>query len=94
MNVPPDDVFGRSASPSGTAIERDASAGALRAAEPGVVAEGAKFLRIESKNAGMDPNFVIYDGNDQTSVVKEILKEMIKFLSFIKMEIMKLPARK
>jgi len=37
----------------------------------------AKFLRIESKNAGMDPNFVIYDGNDQSSVVKEILKEMM-----------------
>src|SRR4051812_16914092 len=37
----------------------------------------AKFLRIEAKNAGMDPNFVIYDSNDQTSVVKEILKEMM-----------------
>ncbi len=38
---------------------------------------GAKFLRIESKTIGLDPNFVVYDGNDQTTLVKEILKEMM-----------------
>jgi DNA helicase II / ATP-dependent DNA helicase PcrA len=37
----------------------------------------AKFLRIEAKNAGMDPNFVIYDDNDQSQVIKDILKEMM-----------------
>ncbi len=37
----------------------------------------AKFLRVESKNIGLDPNFVIYDDNDQIAIVKEILKEMM-----------------
>lgn len=38
---------------------------------------GAKFLRIEAKHLGFDPNFVIYDSNDQLSIIKEILKEMM-----------------
>ncbi len=38
---------------------------------------GAKFLRVEAKNIGLDPNFVIYDSNDQQNIVKEILKEMM-----------------
>lgn len=38
---------------------------------------GAKFLRIEAKNIGFDPNFVVYDDNDQATLVKEILKEMM-----------------
>lgn len=37
----------------------------------------AKFLRIEAKNIGLDPNYVIYDDSDQLSVIKEVLKEMI-----------------
>lgn len=37
----------------------------------------AKFLRIESKNIGLDVNFVIYDDNDQMAIIKEILKEMM-----------------
>lgn len=37
----------------------------------------AKFLRIEAKAAELDRNFVIYDDNDQLSIVKEILKEMM-----------------
>jgi DNA helicase-2/ATP-dependent DNA helicase PcrA len=38
---------------------------------------GAKFLRIEAKTIGLDPNFVVYDDNDQVALVKEILKEMM-----------------
>jgi DNA helicase-2/ATP-dependent DNA helicase PcrA len=34
-------------------------------------------LRIEAKNIGLDPNFVVYDDNDQLALVKEILKEMM-----------------
>ncbi|MCG3205387.1 MAG: ATP-dependent DNA helicase PcrA [Elusimicrobia bacterium] len=37
----------------------------------------AKFLRVEAKNVGLDPNFVIYDDNDQMAIIKEILKEMM-----------------
>ncbi len=37
----------------------------------------AKFLRIEAKHIGLDPNFVIYDDNDQMAIIKEILKEMM-----------------
>ena len=37
----------------------------------------AKFLRVEAKNIGLDPNFVIYDDNDQMAIIKEILKEMM-----------------
>lgn len=38
---------------------------------------GAKFLRVEAKNIGLDPQFVIYDDSDQLSVIKESLKEMM-----------------
>ena len=37
----------------------------------------AKFLRIEAKRVGLDTNFVIYDDNDQVSVIKGILKDMM-----------------
>src|SRR5204863_5036563 len=37
----------------------------------------AKFLRVESKAIGLDPNYVIYDDSDQLSVIKETLKEML-----------------
>ena len=37
----------------------------------------AKFLRIEAKRLGLDTNFVIYDDNDQVSVIKGILKDMM-----------------
>jgi DNA helicase-2/ATP-dependent DNA helicase PcrA len=37
----------------------------------------AKFLRIEAKRVGLDTNFVIYDDNDQISVIKGILKDMM-----------------
>lgn len=37
----------------------------------------AKFLRIEAKAAGLDPNFVIYDDSDQLSIIKEILKDLL-----------------
>lgn len=36
---------------------------------------GVKFLRIEGKNIGMDPNFVIYDTNDQKDIIKTILED-------------------
>lgn len=35
----------------------------------------ARLLRIEGKNIGLDPNFVIYDDADQLSLIKEILKK-------------------
>jgi DNA helicase II / ATP-dependent DNA helicase PcrA len=34
---------------------------------------GVRLLRIEYKHAGLDPNFVIYDSNDQESLLKDIL---------------------
>ncbi len=34
----------------------------------------ARFLRIDGKSIGIDPNFTIYDDGDQMSLVKEILK--------------------
>jgi DNA helicase-2/ATP-dependent DNA helicase PcrA len=37
---------------------------------------GAQFLRAESRVIGLDPNFVIYDDNDQTQLIKECLREM------------------
>lgn len=37
----------------------------------------AKLLRVESKAMGTDPNFVIYDSNDQLVLVKEIIKELM-----------------
>jgi DNA helicase-2/ATP-dependent DNA helicase PcrA len=36
----------------------------------------AKFLRIECKNIGLDPNFVIYDDGDQVTVITETLQEL------------------
>jgi DNA helicase-2/ATP-dependent DNA helicase PcrA len=35
----------------------------------------AKLLRIDGKAIGIDPNFVIYDDGDQTSLVRDILKQ-------------------
>jgi DNA helicase-2/ATP-dependent DNA helicase PcrA len=37
---------------------------------------GAKFLRVEGKRVGLDPDFVVYDQNDQLALVKDILKEL------------------
>ncbi len=37
----------------------------------------AKFLRIEAKQIGLDPNFVIYDDGDQLQVIKSVLADMI-----------------
>ncbi len=34
----------------------------------------ARMLRIDGKNIGIDPNFVIYDDGDQVSLVREIFK--------------------
>lgn len=35
---------------------------------------GARFLRIEAEAAGVDPNFTIFDGQDQAALLREILK--------------------
>jgi DNA helicase-2/ATP-dependent DNA helicase PcrA len=37
---------------------------------------GARILRIEGSAFGLDRNFVIYDGDDQESLIKEILLQM------------------
>jgi DNA helicase-2/ATP-dependent DNA helicase PcrA len=34
---------------------------------------GVRFLRMEYRHAGLDPNFVIYDSDDAESLLKEIL---------------------
>lgn len=34
----------------------------------------ARLLRIDGKNIGIDPNFIIYDDSDQLSLVREIFK--------------------
>jgi DNA helicase-2/ATP-dependent DNA helicase PcrA len=34
----------------------------------------SRFLRIDGKHIGIDPNFTIYDDSDQISLVKEVLK--------------------
>src|SRR3954463_14156199 len=34
---------------------------------------GARILRVESHFYGLDKNFIIYDGDDQESLLKEIL---------------------
>lgn len=34
----------------------------------------ARLLRIEGKNIGIDPNFIIYDDSDQLSLIREIFK--------------------
>lgn len=34
----------------------------------------ARLLRIDGKNIGIDPNFVIYDDSDQLSLIREIFK--------------------
>lgn len=34
----------------------------------------ARILRIDGKNIGLDPNFVIYDDGDQLSLIREIFK--------------------
>lgn len=34
----------------------------------------ARFLRIDGKHIGLDPNFVIYDDADQMSLIKDIFK--------------------
>lgn len=34
----------------------------------------ARFLRIDGKHIGLDPNFVIYDDADQISLIKDVLK--------------------
>lgn len=34
----------------------------------------ARLLRIDGKNIGIDPNFIIYDDSDQLSLIREIFK--------------------
>ncbi|MBN1621964.1 MAG: UvrD-helicase domain-containing protein [Endomicrobiales bacterium] len=36
----------------------------------------AKFLRTEARHVGLDPNFLIYDENDQKQVIKSCIKEL------------------
>jgi DNA helicase-2/ATP-dependent DNA helicase PcrA len=35
---------------------------------------GARFLRMEARAAGLDPNFTIFDATDQVTVLRELLK--------------------
>src|SRR5258708_787562 len=35
-----------------------------------------KLLRMDGKEIGIDPNFVIYDGSDQKEIVKQILEDL------------------
>jgi DNA helicase-2/ATP-dependent DNA helicase PcrA len=37
---------------------------------------GVRILRSHAFAAGLDPNFVIYDSNDQEDVIKEVLKKL------------------
>jgi DNA helicase II / ATP-dependent DNA helicase PcrA len=37
---------------------------------------GAQFLRVESAAAGLNPNYTIYDADDQTQIIKECLREL------------------
>ena len=36
----------------------------------------AHILRSESKSSGLDPRFIIYDEEDQTNVIKQVLQEL------------------
>ena len=36
----------------------------------------ARILRSESKTSGLDPRFIIYDEEDQTNVIKQVLQEL------------------
>ncbi|MGQ0644228.1 MAG: ATP-dependent helicase [Elusimicrobiota bacterium] len=36
----------------------------------------AQFLRVEAKALGMDPNYVVYDDDDQRKIIKECLQEL------------------
>ena len=36
----------------------------------------ARWLRIEGKHLGLDPNFAIYDSDDQQKVVKQVTEEL------------------
>ncbi len=36
----------------------------------------AQFLRVEAKNLGMDPHYVVYDQDDQKQLIKECLREL------------------
>src|SRR4051812_47521207 len=35
----------------------------------------SRMLRIDGRNIGIDPSFVIYDDSDQLSLIREILKQ-------------------
>ncbi|MCB4790330.1 MAG: UvrD-helicase domain-containing protein [Elusimicrobia bacterium] len=37
----------------------------------------AHFLRVEAKNIGLDPQFLIYDDTDQKNVIKKCIEELI-----------------
>lgn len=37
---------------------------------------GVRILRTHSLAAGLDPNFVIYDSNDQEDIIKEVIKSL------------------
>ena len=36
----------------------------------------ARLIRVEAKNIGLDPHFVIYDVQDQLDLYKVVLKEL------------------
>jgi len=36
----------------------------------------AQFLRVEAKNIGLDPHYVVYDEDDQRALIKECLREL------------------
>lgn len=36
----------------------------------------AQFLRVEARAIGMDPNYVVYDDDDQRQLIKECLREL------------------